>query len=384
MMSSSFHIKRIAAIAFILLGVMFFAQCSKEPEVLNTTNDTNTDKPYTPTPYIMQMPLGWSMPPIPVDNPLTVEGVELGRKLFYDPILSRTNTISCASCHNPDFAFTDNGKQFSSGVDGISGKRNSMPLFNLAWVERFAPTLNGRPVRFFWDGGASTLEAQALAPIIDPIEMNESLTNVIQKLQNHPLYPGMFKKAFGSDSITTKRLAQAIAQFERTIISSTTKHDRFLINPVSGKRFDSTVFSEQELRGLRVFSLEEKGDCFHCHNHSTPFTSDFQFHHNGHRSTDSGLYRITLNPADVGKFRTPSLRNLVYTAPYMHDGRFKTLEEVVEHYDNGVIRSHPTDPLYLKHPEGLQLSAQEKADLVAFLKTMTDSTFFLKPQYRKP
>jgi cytochrome c peroxidase len=378
---SSTSIPALLTLVFITL---IFTQCRKEPEVTNPVDNNEPVTPFKPTPYNFQLPLGWSMPPIPADNPLTVEGVELGRKLFYDPILSKNGTISCASCHNPDFGFTDNGKQFSQGVDGIAGKRNSMPLFNLAWVDRFSPTIGGRPIRFFWDGGASSLEAQALAPIIDPIEMNETLPNVIQKLQSHPEYPALFKKAFGSDSITTKRLAQAIAQFERTIVSANTKHDRFLLNPANGKRFDSTVFNEQELRGLRVFTLEEKGDCFHCHSHASPFTSDFQFHHNGHRSPDSGLYRITLNPADIGKFRTPSLRNLVFTAPYMHDGRFNTLEEVVEHYDNGAVRSHPTDPLYLKHPEGLQLTAQEKADLVAFLKTMTDSTFFLKPQYRKP
>lgn len=383
-MKTEKNIRYLALLLSLSVVLVLFTQCQKEPELNNPNDNGEPIAPYKPTPYNLQIPLGWSAPPIPPDNPLTVEGVELGRKLFYDPILSKNNTQSCASCHNPDFAFTDNGKQFSVGVDGIAGTRNSMPLFNLAWVDRFAPTSGGRPLRFFWDGGSTSLEAQALAPIINPIEMNEDLSNVIRKLQNHPEYPALFKKAFGTDSITSKHLAHAIAQFERTIISANSKHDRFLLNPLTGKRFDSTVFTDQELRGLRVFMTEEKGDCFHCHSHASPFTSDFQFHHNGHRSSDSGLYRITLNPADIGKFRTPTLRNLVFTAPYMHDGRFRTLEEVVEHYDNGAVRAHPTDPLLLKHPDGLQLTAQEKADLVAFLKTMTDSTFFLKPQYRRP
>lgn len=379
-------IHNILKLGLFLVGIILIVPaCKKEDQVIPPNGELpDTTPKFTATPYNFQLPIGWSLPPIPADNPLTVEGVALGRKLFYDPILSLNNTISCASCHNQDYGFTDNGKRFSVGVDGISGTRNSMPLFNLAWIERFAPTINGRPMRFFWDGGSTSLEAQAIAPIIDPIEMHETLPNVINKLQSHAEYPGLFKKAFGSDTITSVRIAKAIAQFERTIISSGAKIDRYLFNPATGKFKDTSVFTPQEMRGFNVFNLEEKGDCFHCHNINSPFSSDFQFHNNGHRTADPGLRRITNNPEDQGKFRTPTLRNLVFTAPYMHDGRFATLEQVVEFYNSGVNRAFPTDPLLLKHPEGLNLTTQEKADLVAFLKTLTDSTFLRKTEYRQP
>jgi cytochrome c peroxidase len=373
---------------YILLAIIStlvaMVSCNKEPEIVSKNGEKpGNHKPFVPTPYRLTLPPGWPAMLIPDNNALTEEGVELGRKLFYDPILSVNNTISCASCHKQEFAFSDNRK-FSIGVNGQLSERNSMPIFNLAWIENFAPVMNGRPLRFFWDGGATSLEAQVLDPIVNPLEMGETLPNVLRKLNSHPEYPLLFKNAFGSDSITTSMLARAIAQFERTIISSGAKIDKYLFNPESGRRFDTTVFTEQERRGLLVFNTEEKGDCFHCHNISTPFSSNFGFHNNGHRSSDEGLKRITGNPEDIGKFRTPSLRNLIYTAPYMHDGRLKTLEEVVEHYNSGVIREFPTDPLYLKHPEGLSLSNQEKADLVAFLKTMSDNKLITNPKFSKP
>lgn len=370
-----------------LTAVLFFFSCTKEVEVKsNEPPPLDTTPVFQATPYDLTKlrPIGWSLPPIPEDNPLTEEGVALGRKIFYDPILSANNQMSCASCHALNYALTDNGKRYSMGIDGSVGTRNAMPLFNLAWVERFAPTVNGRPLRFFWDGGASSLEAQALDPIVNPIEMKETLPNVLTKLRNHPEYPALFKKAFGTDSITTKRLAQAIAQFERTIVSSNAKIDRYIINPANGRSRDTSVFTPEEMRGFNVFNNEDKGDCFHCHNVNSPYSSDFQFHHNGHSSNDEGLMRITGKAEDKGKFRTPSLRNLVFTAPYMHDGRFNTLEEVVEFYNSGIVRQYPTDPLLLKHAGGLGLSSQEKSDLVAFLKTMTDSTLINNPLYAKP
>ncbi len=370
----------IFSIFFLLL--LTIVACTKEEEILDTI-PPNGDNTYKPKPYILPRPTGWSNMKIPADNPLTVEGVQLGRKLFYDPILSLDNTVSCASCHKQEFAFNDN-KKFSNGVGTGITTRNSMPLFNIGWVENFAPVINGRPYFFFWDGGATSLEAQVLGPITNPVEMNETLPNVLSKLNAHPEYPSLFKKAFGSDSITTKMLAQAIAQFERTLISSSAKIDRYLFNPVTGKLRDTSVFTPQEQRGFNVFNDEEKGDCFHCHNVSSPFSSDFQFHNNGHTSPDEGLMRITGNAEDRGKFRTPSLRNLVYTSPYMHDGRFNTLEEVVEFYNSGINYAFPTDPLLLKHPGGLNLTSQEKADLVAFLKTLTDSVFVTNPEFARP
>jgi cytochrome c peroxidase len=376
--------KKFAYLLSLALMVIMVHACTKDGEDDNKNVDVpNTNTPFVPTPYQLRLPLGWPSMVMPSDNPLTEEGVELGRKLFYDPILSLDNSISCASCHKQEFAFSDN-KKFSIGINGQLSERNSMPIFNLSWVQNFAPVVNGRPLRFFWDGSSPTLEEQALKPITNPLEMGETLPNVIRKLNEHPTYPQLFKRAFGADSITTTHLAKAISQFERIIISSGAKIDRYFFNPETGRRFDTTVFTEQERRGMLVFNTEEKGDCFHCHNVSSPFSSNFNFHNNGHRSNDEGLKRVTGNTEDIGKFRTPSLRNLVYTAPYMHDGSIATLEEVVEHYNSGVVRSFPTDALYLKHPDGLNLSEQEKADLVAFLKTMSDPSLTTNQKFSKP
>lgn len=350
--------------------VFILVACQKDPEV-QTQPDARPDttSEYKPTPYTLDLPLGFTSMPIPANNPLTVEGVALGKKLFFDKILSQNQTQSCASCHNQTFGFTDNGKQFSAGIFGQLGERNAMPLFNLAWVEQFTKDNH----RFFWDGGAATLEDQVLGPITNPIEMNETLKNVIAKLQAHPEYPGLFKKAFGTDSITTKLLMFAIAQFERTIVSGNTRFDYFRMFG------DPSYLTDQERRGYDLFIREDKADCFHCHNPSSVFSSDFKFHHNGHQSADKGLGRITGNPEDNGKFRTPSIRNLVFTAPYMHDGRFNTLEEVVNFYDTGAIRVAPADEFIAKHSNGLGLTTQEKQDLVAFLKTLTDSTLLTNP-----
>lgn len=372
-------------LSFVVL--VLIQACKKEgPVETNPVNTPPTDTSYKPTPYTLELPLGWSAPPIPANNPLTVEGVALGRKLFYDPILSANNTQSCGSCHNQQFGFTDNGKQFSVGIDNIAGNRQAMPIFNLAWVERFAPVIGSKPYRFFWDGGAADLESQVVGPITNPIEMHDSLPHVLAKLQAHPQYPELFRKAFGTAEIKSLHLMKAIAQFERTILSSQSRFDQFLIHvtPSGTKFFDFSVFTPEEKNGHDVFMDEAKGDCFHCHPVSSPFTTDFIFHNNGHSSNDAGLRRITGNPDDQGKFRTATLRNLLLTAPYMHDGRFQTLEEVVEFYNSGASRSYPADAFITKHPNGLNLTVQEKSNLVAFLKTMTDSTFLSKTEYGKP
>ncbi|MCU0441019.1 MAG: cytochrome-c peroxidase [Bacteroidia bacterium] len=356
--------------SFVILFLLLHG-CTKDDAIIaNLPPQPDTGSTFKPTPYLLEIPFG--LPPLPLqpNNPLTVEGVELGRKLFFDKILSRDLTQSCGSCHNQLFGFTDNGKRFSMGITGAVGVRNSMPLFNLAWVEQFARTNH----RFFWDGGATNLESQAIDPIINPIEMDDSLPNVLNKLRNHPQYPAMFKKAFGSDSITTAMLMKALAQFERTIVSGGTRFDYYR------RGFNDEALTPQEKRGFDLYVREDKADCFHCHSVG-PFMSDFSFRHNGHQSTDVGLGRITNNPEDNGKFRVPSLRNLVFTAPYMHDGRFATLEEVVEFYNSGAIRTAPADPVLTKHPHGLELTEAEKADLVAFLKTMTDSTLLTNQKY---
>lgn len=300
---------------------------------------------------------------LPADNPLTKEGVALGRQLFQDTRLSVNNTQSCASCHTQDHAFADE-RRFSLGAQQQVGRRNAMPLFNLAWHPGF-----------FWDGRAKTLREQVLMPIQDKNEMNETLPNVIAKLNASPEYQTSFSKAFGSPGITTDRIARALEQFLLTFISQESRFDRAARKVVE--------LTESEKRGLQLFVTEfdpQRGlrgaDCFHCHG-GTLFTSQ-PFANNGLElsADDLGRMAVTKDETDRGKFKTPSLRNIALTAPYMHDGRFTTLEEVVEHYSSGVRRSPTLDPNLAKHPEtGIQLNAQEKADLVAFLKTLTDETF---------
>lgn len=299
---------------------------------------------------------------LPADNPLTQEGVALGRQLFHDTRLS-SGTQSCASCHAQEHAFADE-RRFSLGAQQQAGKRNAMPLFNLAWHPAF-----------FWDGRAATLREQVLMPIQDQNEMNETLPNVITKLGADKSITTAFEQAFGSPEITTERIAKALEQFLLTFISQESRFDRATRKVAE--------LSESEKRGLQLFVTEfdpKRGlrgaDCFHCHG-GTLFTSQ-AFANNGlDLSTDDiGRMAVTKNEADRGKFKTPSLRNIARTAPYMHDGRFTTLEEVVEHYSSGVKRGATLDPNLAKHPEvGLRLTTQEKADLVAFLKTLTDEPF---------
>lgn len=307
-----------------------------------------------PTPYMLEVPDRFPPVLIPEDNPLTEEGVALGERLFFDPILSRDSTVACASCHDPQLAFSDARRQ-SLGVDGALGERNSMPLFNLAWI----------PSGFFWDGRAATLEAQVLEPVVDPHEMGETWENVEAKLRRHPAYPRLFMQAFDTDTITRDLVAKAIAQFERTLISADSKFDRFL-----RAEADLTPLEQQ---GFDLF-FSERGDCFHCH--GTRLLTDNRFHNNGLDAVpaDSGLGAVTGRPADVGRFRTPSLRNVEYTAPYMHDGRFSTLGQVVEHYSTGVQPSATLDPL-LSHGRRGDFTGEEKAALVAFLKTLSDPAF---------
>lgn len=300
---------------------------------------------------------------LPADNPLTGEGVALGRRLFHDSRLSVNNTQSCESCHVQGSAFADPRKT-STGAEGQSGKRNAMALFNLAWQSEF-----------FWDGRAKSLREQVLVPIQDAHEMNESLDRVVAKLSADAECAADFAKAFGGGGVTSERVAKALEQFLLTLVSQDSRFDLAVRKQAE--------MDESEKRGLQLFLTEfdparglRGADCFHCHG-GTLFT-DHQFHNNGLAlaADDIGRMGVTKNPADRGKFRAPSLRNIAATAPYMHDGRFATLEEVVEHYSSGVQRSDTLDPNLAKHPEaGLSLTAEEKRDLVAFLKTLTDESF---------
>jgi len=292
----------------------------------------------------------------------------LGKKLFFDKKLSKDNTQSCASCHNPRNSFTDS-LRFSLGVDGLPGSRNSMPLFNLAW------NFNDK---FAWDGKELSLERQALEPVRNPIEMHSSWPNVALKLQQDQEYPSMFLNAFGTEKIDSTLVTKAIAQFERTLISGNTKFDQYLLG--------NTSLSQQELNGFTIFMSEDKGDCFHCHgSDNNPLWTDNDFHNNGLDTSfnDLGLGAVTGDPNDNGKFKSPSLRNLVYTAPYMHDGRFSTLEEVINHYSEGLQNSSTIDPLMKKvNQGGVQLTPLERANLKAFLITLTDDDFINNPSFQ--
>ncbi|HEY1085049.1 MAG TPA: MbnP family protein [Prosthecobacter sp.] len=297
---------------------------------------------------------------LPADNPLTREGVALGKSLFHDVRLSVNNSQSCASCHTRSYAFSD-PRVRSLGAEGTEGRRHAMPLFNLAWAGSF-----------FWDGRAGSLREQVLRPIQDRHEMNERLDRVVAKLGDRDQD---FAQAFGSPGITADKIAKALEQYLLTLVTQESRFDR------AARKVDT--LTEQEKRGLQLFVTEfdparglRGADCFHCHG-GTLFT-DHQFKNNGLKlaGEDLGRMGVTGNAADRGKFKTPSLRNIAATAPYMHDGRFATLEEVVEHYSSGVQRSDTLDPNLAKHPDlGLQLTAGEKQALVAFLKTLTDDAF---------
>ncbi len=330
--------------------------------------------PYSPTLQPLDIPQIFAdniLPPvIPINNPQTVEGVALGRKLFYDTILSGDNTQSCATCHSPENAFTDSDR-FSEGIDGFLGNRNSMPIFNLAWNYN---------EKFFWDGRSFAIEGQVLEPVKNPIEMHNTWDNATINLQNHNEYPNLFFEAFGTVTIDSILVTKAIAQFERTLISANSRFDKHLLGQIT--------LTASELNGFNVFMDETKGDCFHCHgNANNPLWTDNIFHNNGLDAafSDIGLGQFTGNPADNGKFKSPSLRNLKFTAPYMHDGRFATIDDVINHYSNGLVNSPTIDPLMKAiNNGGVQITDTEKADLKAFLLSLSDEGFITNPAFQNP
>jgi cytochrome c peroxidase len=342
-------------------------------EISNATNHVEIAP--NATPYRFTFSQLFPQPDLPRDNPLTVEGVALGGKLFFDRRLSANNSESCATCHNPHLAFAQ-PRRFSRGVDGEIGTRNAMPLENLAWKNSF-----------FWDGRAKTLREQVLQPIQNPIEMHESLSEALAKIQlgnppdgrpappGAPDYPKMFNAAFGSPEITIDRVARALEQFLLVQVSFNSKYDRVMNG--------AEKFTDEEARGYVLFNTEYDpyhgqygADCFHCH--GGPLFQSQNFANNGLDSafSDLGLYKTTHRAGDEGKFSVPSLRNVAVTAPYMHDGRFRTLDEAVEHYCTGMKRSATLDPNLAKHPDGgVPLSDTDKKALVAFLKTLTDEKY---------
>jgi len=316
-----------------------------------------------PEPVAISAP-GFPPMPVPPDNPTTREGIELGRRLFFDPVLSGDGTMSCATCHDPAFAFSDHGRRVSIGIRGTAGRRNAPSLVNMGWN-----------LAQFWEGRRVTLEEQAGDPVPAHDEMDLPWPEAIARVAARADYAPYFRAAFGSEAVSRERIVKAIAQFERTLVSVNSRYDVFVRT--------SQGFTAAERNGYRLF-ITERADCFHCHVNDT--TTDFGFQNNGLDSifADPGRAAITGADTDIGKFKTPTLRNLVFTAPYMHDGRFATLEEVVEHYHHGGKASPTVNPFIRTGNDTLQLSAQDKRDLIAFLLTMTDSSFVTNPAFRTP
>lgn len=367
-------------VLLVLLSTLVFS-CVKddEPEEPGTPKPTVCNTvPDAGTPYSLEIPYFFSEPVIPADNPMTEEGVELGRHLFWDKQLSRNNTVSCGSCHSPAAAFGDNVAQ-STGLYGELTPRNSMALVNMAWN-----------TSFFWDGRAQTLEEQIRSPIHNPIEMDMDWATATARVETDSTYQDMFTAAFGTPCVDSIRISNAVAQFVRTMISSNSRFDE-------AYRYGGAALTPAEYRGLELFRAEggdpniypggqNGGDCFHCHGGGLIQFTDQQFHNNGLDTVfaDIGREGVTGLPYDRGLFKTPTLRNIELTAPYMHDGRFATLEEVIEHYNSGGHLSATLDPL-MKFPEvGLGLSEQDKDDLVKFLKTLTDTSFVNNPDFQDP
>lgn len=290
-------------------------------------------------------------------NPVTEAGFTLGKKLFYDPLLSRDNTISCADCHISYAAFSHPDHATSHGIDGLFGRRNALPVQNMLWK-----------TGFFWDGGVPLLDLVPLNAIQSPVEMDESPANILEKLRTHPQYPAQFKAAFGTDEITTARFLQALSQFMVMLVSANSPYDHYVRNEPGGS------LTAEELEGLALFRQK----CATCH--ATDLFTDQTYRNNGiinDFNLDKGRHEVSTRTEDIGKFRVPSLRNVAATAPYMHNGKFKTLESVLDHYAAGVKDSPTLDSL-LRQPDGslgIPLSADDKSKIIAFLKTLTDEEF---------
>jgi len=310
---------------------------------------------------LFSVPDNWPQPVYNFsNNPLSENKILLGRMLFYDPILSRNNIISCASCHSPFSAFTHIDHALSHGINDSIGTRNSPALMNLAWQKSF-----------MWDGAINNLDMQALAPITHTAEMGSSINAVVDKLNASAMYHELFFKAFGDSVATGEKTLKAISQFMITLISSNSKYDKVIRKEVA--------FTEQEASGYKLFQK----NCSSCHNEPLFTTTDFANNGLAVDTTlnDIGRMKITLNPNDSLKFKIPTLRNIEYSYPYMHDGRFKRLSEVVNHYTSGITVT-PTLAKELQHP--IILTASEKVDVVAFLLTLTDQSFVFNPKFQYP
>ncbi len=329
----------------ILVGIVFGALV-----VLSAFNTVKFAKPkYFPEP-VYNFTL----------NPISLDKIELGRKLFYDPILSKDSSISCASCHSPFNAFAHTDHDLSHGIHDSIGTRNAPSLVNLAWQKSF-----------MWDGAINHLDVQALAPISHPGEMADDIKNVAHKLSRHQVYTKAFSNIYTDNKITGERILKVMAQFQLSLVSSNSKYD-------SVRRRQSS-FSNQELHGYALFAT-------HCNTcHVEPLFSSYEFANNGlaidPTLNDYGRYKVTKKSSDSLLFKIPTLRNLKYSYPYMHDGRFDKLRDVLNHYDHGIVTSETISPI-LK--EGISLSSKQKTDLIAFLLTLNDKEFVFNKKHSFP
>lgn len=310
---------------------------------------------------LFEAPANWPKPQYDFSkNPLSEEKIELGRALFYDPILSKNNTISCASCHSQYTAFTHVDHALSHGIEDRIGTRNSPALMNLAWQKTF-----------MWDGAINHLDVQALAPISNHLEMDEKIENVVAKLQDSKIYPALFLNAFGDSTITGEHTLKAVSQFMLTLVSKDSKYDSVMRK--------QAVFTTQETNGYKLFQK----NCSNCH--KEPLFSNGQFENNGLSVdtllNDHGRMSISKKPSDSLKFKVPTLRNVEFSMPYMHDGRFKKLKQVLDHYTDGIQKGKTLSP-HLQ--QGIKLTSNEKVDLIAFMLTLTDRKFLFNTSYSYP
>jgi cytochrome c peroxidase len=336
------------SLGIVLVFFLAMSACRKEDPVLVNKQSE---------PYKLNLPAHFPMPEIPEDNALTIPRVELGKKLFFDSRLSANGSVSCGSCHLQDLAFADN-IPLSEGINGRTGKRNSPPLFNLAWHDRL-----------MGDGGVPNLELQVLVPLHDENEMASNILDISEELNEIEAYREMARVAYGSD-MSPFVITHSIAAFERTLISGNSRYDQY----ING---DTQALNSSEIRGMDLF-FSERTSCGSCHG---GFLLKDQDYHNiglSEEYEDIGRELVSLDPMDRGKFKTPSLRNIAVTAPYMHDGSMNSLMEVVEHFNNGGA-DHPIKDPRIRE---LNLSEQEKLDLVNFMGALTDDEFLVNPEFK--
>jgi cytochrome c peroxidase len=342
----------ISILLFVALSLLLLEACKK--------TDVNS---YKPTFLTFKVPTGWPQPATNIfaNNPLTEEGFQLGRKLFYDGKLSKDGNFPCASCHQQFAAFATFDHDFSHGFNNTFTTRNAQPTFNLAWS-----------TQLHWDGGINNIEVQPLAPLTAPNEMAETLENVLTKLKNDATYPELFRKAFGTTEINSQKMLKAIAQFMGSMVSSNSKYDKV--------KNGTATFTASEQAGYNFF----KAKCDACH--KEPLFTDNSFRNNGlainNFLNDFGRLRITNLATDSLKFKVPTLRNIDLTFPYMHDGRLYSLRDVLDHYSSNLITTQTTlDPLLRSR---IAMTTTDKNNLVAFLRTLTDNEFTTNTRFSQP